>query len=122
MKIRKAVTLASFAGILLLAASGAIAATDLNEVVDKTAAFLKNAAKLINIIAALVGAYFVFSGFMAWKKSADERAGGQIGFKEVVVPIVAGVFLILLSAFIMATSSTFGFAPGDVNEVISRDL
>jgi len=46
---------------------------------------------------------------MAWKKSSSDQ-GGQMGFKEIVVPVISGIILLGFASFIVMTSSTFGFA------------
>lgn len=67
-------------------------------------------ARLLTSIAALCGGWLVFSGVMTWKKSSNEHGGGQIEFKSVVIPIVAGVILVCFTGFILLTSTSFGFA------------
>ncbi len=93
---------------LMVVASPAHA--DLISMISSTKNLLISAMSLLNIAAGIVGAYFVFNGVMNWKKSSNEQGGGQIGFKEIIVPIIAGVCLLGFSFFIVMTSQTFGLS------------
>jgi hypothetical protein len=89
----------------------------LDQMINGATQTLTQGMKLLNIVAGFVGAYFVFTGVMNWKKSSSEQGGHQMGFKEIVVPIIAGVCLLGFSAFIMLTSSTFGLTSSTVNNL-----
>lgn len=98
-----------FISLVLLVPFGAQAA-GLDQMTTGASNFILSLAKLLTSMAALVGGWFVVSGVLAWKKSSNEHGGGQIEFKSVVIPIVAGVILVCFTGFILLTSTTFGFA------------
>ena len=102
---------------VIMATSFSPAYADLSGMINGATTTLTQGMKLLNIIAGFVGAYFVFTGVMNWKKSSSEQGGHQMGFKEIVVPIIAGVCLLGFSAFIMLTSSTFGLTSSTVNNL-----
>lgn len=83
---------------------------DLISMVVSAKTLVITAMSLINVIAGFVGAYFVFTGVMNWKKSSSEQGGHQMGFKEIIIPILSGVCLLGFSAFIIMTSQTFGLS------------
>ena len=95
--------------MLFAALSLDASAAGLLDMISGTSTLINSLAKLLNIAAALTGAWFVISGVMTWKKSSNEH-GGQIEFKSVVIPIVAGTILVAFTGFIAMTSTTFGFA------------
>lgn len=71
---------------------------------------------LLNVGAGMLGAYYVITGVMNWKKSSGEQ-GRQMESKEIITPIIAGIILLSISGFIMMTSSTFGLASSTVNNL-----
>lgn len=94
---------------LALIALDANAAGGLTGMVTGGTTLIKSLMKLLTSLAALVGGWFVISGIIAWKKSSNDHSG-QIDFKSVVVPIIAGIILVSFTGFILLTSETFGFA------------
>jgi hypothetical protein len=70
--------------------------------------FISLCMKLLNLGVGLLGAWYAASGIMNWKKSS-EQGSNQMGFKEIVVPVISGIILLGFSSFIAMTSSTFGF-------------
>ena len=93
-----------------LALESNMAHADLNGILTSSNTLMTNAAQTINILAMLTGAYFIYKGVMAWRKSADEHGGHSIEFKSVAIPILSGALLVAFTAFVAATSSTFGFS------------
>lgn len=102
-----------FAAIMLVFSSEANAGIEV--IINGAKATVISLMSLLNVLAGLGGAYFVFTGIMNWKKSSNEQGGHQVGFKEIVVPIISGVFLLGFSMFIIMTSQTFGLASTTVN-------
>ena len=112
---RRILQVALVAAMSLVLTSSAFAGLD--QVINGASNTLIQGMKLLNVLAGFIGAYFVFHGVMNWKKSSSEHGGNQMGFKEIVVPILAGVVLLGFSSFIMMTSSTFGFASSTVSNL-----
>lgn len=96
--------------IASVAVSTSANAAGLDAMILGASNLISSLARMLNIAAALVGGYFVISGVMAWKKSANEHGGQQVEFKSVVVPIIAGACLVAFTGFVAMTSTTFGFA------------
>ncbi|OIR06017.1 hypothetical protein GALL_118140 [mine drainage metagenome] len=81
----------------------------LDTAINGASSFVVSLMKLLNLCLGFLGAWFAGSGIMNWKKSSSEQGGHQMGFKEIVVPVIAGIILLGFSSFIAMTSSTFGF-------------
>ena len=113
MKLRNIKKAALSSPILtaILVAPVAADAQTLSGIMVSAKSTLSTAGTTINILAGITGAYFILSGIMAWRKSSGDH-GGQVEFKSVVVPIVAGGLLVAFSSFVAATSSEFGFSTG----------
>lgn len=71
------------------------------------AGFMVALIRVVNLGALLIGLWWVMDGVMNWKKSARDDTN-NIGFKQIVIPIISGVILSSFAGFVALTSETFG--------------
>lgn len=102
-------TICFLSGAMMLSINTAYASNGLVTMANGGVDLLTVAIKLVNLMALLIGIWWVMDGVMNWKKSSrDDSGGANIGFKQIIIPIISGVILASFAGFVVMTSQTFG--------------